>query len=1074
MKTKPTPKYSPPPCPPRKWLVRAFAGTLLLHSGTGLLSAALPQPLVNFRYSENSGTTTANSGSLGGTGELVSPDGFPVFAASAPTGNFAPLSNTSSLDFGTIAAGQGGRALDLTPAGADPTLGTMEAFTVCGWVNARQLNEGYGGNRIAFALASGGGPGFDLVQLGNGALRLGVNDWPDGGSNGPASAAGKVTANAAAGAGNWVYFAVTYDSNLTENQVKYFFGSGTSLAGLSSSHNYARGPIDSSGSLTVGNFSAVIGARPETGDGGSRIFRGLVDELKIYSTALDLTQVQEAQLNGALAPQPVTITAPPASRSTYEGSPVTFTVTHGGTAPFSYKWQRDGVDIPGAADPTYTLTAPVLADTNAKFRVKITNATSTDVTSEAATLTVVADSGLRVSFSFSEGNTSVSNRGTLGGTATYTATNGFPQISSNVPVGAMAPANNFSSVNFGTIGAGQGSRAIDLANPFDNTLGALTKFTISGWINCADLDEGFGGNRIAFALASPGGPGVDLVQTESGGLRLGINDWPDGGSNGPASSTGIITADPESGSANWIFFAVTYDSTLTENQVAYYFGSPTTAAAPDLTATYDRGPIVTSGPVTAGNFGPVVSARTANGPNGQSRCFRGLIDELNIDPQALTLEQIQARQKAAAYQPANALPVSVTQAPQNATVFAGGDAVFGVSIGGTPPYNYQWWRRHAGVDTAIPGATNPTYTFSAAAADSSGDQFRVVVSNLVNSLSSGTATLTVLPETNLKAQFKFDQIAGGSTPNLGNLGGNGAIVAANDFPALSANVPTGAFAPKGNPGSIDFGTIADGQGGRAVNLNGGVFGAQAGPMKALTLTGWLNCRDLQAGPGGNRIVCAHNFLTDPGFDLVQNADGTLQLGVNAWPDYPLQGPRSSPLIAADPEAGAANWIFFAVTYDSTAPAGQATYYFGSPSSAAVLDISLDYPQGAFASTGALTVGNLNTADDARNNPGVNSRCFRGLMDEIQVYNKVLNLSEIQAQQAAGGPSFLNIPLSIARDGVNVVLSWTSPDELKLQATDNPALNNWANDPTPPVVSGNNRTVNIRMTATRRFYRLAKF
>ncbi|RYD37894.1 MAG: hypothetical protein EOP86_02325 [Verrucomicrobiaceae bacterium] len=1074
MKTIPKPKHSPPPAAPRKWLSPALAGTLLLHAGTGLLSAALPDPLVNFRYSEGGGAITANTGTLGGSGALEAPDGFPAFSTSVPTGAFAPLSNTSSIDFGSLAAGEGGRAVDLTPSGEDATLGAMEAFTVCGWVNARQLNEGYGGNRIAFALASGAGPGFDLVQLGNGALRLGVNDWPDGGGNGPSSATGKITADAAGGAGNWVYFAVTYDSGLTDNQVKYYFGSGTSLAALSSSHNYARGTIDSSGSLTVGNFSTVIGARTETGDGGSRVFRGLVDELKIYSTALDPAQIQEAQLNGSLPAQPVTITVPPASRSVYAGLPVTFKVNHGGTAPFTYQWQRDGVDIPGAREAEYTLEAPALTDTNAKFRVKISNAVAGEVISDAATLTVAADSGPRVSLSFSEGSTSVTNQGSLGGTGTYTITNGFPQISSKVPSGPMAPGNNLSSVNFGTIGAGQGSRAIDLVNPFDNTLGTLEQFTVSGWINCADLDEGFGGNRIAFALASPAGPGLDLVQTEGGSLRLGINDWPDGGSNGPASSQGIITADPDGGAGNWIFFAVTYDSTLPENQVAYYFGSPTAAAGLDLTATYERGPIAASGQLTVGNFGTVVSARTANGPDGQSRCFRGLIDELTIDSKALTLEEVQARQKAPAWQPANAVPVSITQAPLNTTVFEGSSAVFTVANGGTPPWNYQWWRRHGGVDAAIPGATDASYTFNAAAADSSGDQFRVVISNQVNSVSSEPATLTVLPENNFKVQFKFDQVTGGVTPNRGNLAGAGTVVATNDFPVPSTNVPTGAFAPKANTGSIDFGAIADGQGGRAVNLTGGVFGAQAGAMSAFTITGWLNCRDLQAGPGGNRIICAHNFLTDPGFDLVQNSDGTLQLGVNAWPDYPIQGPLSSPIIMGDPEAGAGNWVFFAVSYDSTAPAEQVVYYFGTPAAAASVDMALDYSQGAFTSTGALTIGNLNTADDARNHTGANSRCFRGLLDELQVYNKVLSLSEIQARQSEGGLSVLNVPLGISLDGINVVLSWTSPEELKLQATDNPALGNWANDPTPPVVSGGNRTVSIRLAAARRFYRLAKF
>ena len=49
---------------------------------------------------------------------------------------------------------------------------------------------------------------MDLVYQSNGSLRLGVDGWPD---FSPAfSSANKVSANAAAPATNWVFFAVTY------------------------------------------------------------------------------------------------------------------------------------------------------------------------------------------------------------------------------------------------------------------------------------------------------------------------------------------------------------------------------------------------------------------------------------------------------------------------------------------------------------------------------------------------------------------------------------------------------------------------------------------------------------------------------------------------------------------------------------------------------------------------------------------------------------------------------------------------------------------------------------------------
>ena len=82
------------------------------------------------------------------------------------------------------------------------------------------------------------------------------------------------------------------------------------------------------------------------------------------------------------------ISAPPDDLTVARGQPATFTVAATGTAPLSYQWQRDGVDIPGATQPSYTLASAAPADSGASFRVVVTNA-SGSVTSAQATLTVI-------------------------------------------------------------------------------------------------------------------------------------------------------------------------------------------------------------------------------------------------------------------------------------------------------------------------------------------------------------------------------------------------------------------------------------------------------------------------------------------------------------------------------------------------------------------------------------------------------------------------------------------------------------------------------------------------------------
>jgi glucose/arabinose dehydrogenase len=89
----------------------------------------------------------------------------------------------------------------------------------------------------------------------------------------------------------------------------------------------------------------------------------------------------------------LTVTAPPniatqpSDQTVTQGQPVTFTVSAGGSTPFSYQWQRNTVNIPGATLPSYTIATTALADNSAKFRCVVSNSFGS-ATSNEATLTV--------------------------------------------------------------------------------------------------------------------------------------------------------------------------------------------------------------------------------------------------------------------------------------------------------------------------------------------------------------------------------------------------------------------------------------------------------------------------------------------------------------------------------------------------------------------------------------------------------------------------------------------------------------------------------------------------------------
>jgi hypothetical protein len=91
---------------------------------------------------------------------------------------------------------------------------------------------------------------------------------------------------------------------------------------------------------------------------------------------------------GAPAVAPA-IAQQPADASVAAGQAASFGVTATGSAPLTYRWQRDGADIAGATGPTYALAAAAPGDSGATFHVVVGNAAGS-VTSRDAVPTVTA------------------------------------------------------------------------------------------------------------------------------------------------------------------------------------------------------------------------------------------------------------------------------------------------------------------------------------------------------------------------------------------------------------------------------------------------------------------------------------------------------------------------------------------------------------------------------------------------------------------------------------------------------------------------------------------------------------
>ncbi len=84
---------------------------------------------------------------------------------------------------------------------------------------------------------------------------------------------------------------------------------------------------------------------------------------------------------------PPSITTQPQRQTVTVGQTATFSVVADGTAPLSYQWQKNGVDVSGATSASYTTPATVAGDNGAKFDCVVTNVAGS-ITSSTAVLTV--------------------------------------------------------------------------------------------------------------------------------------------------------------------------------------------------------------------------------------------------------------------------------------------------------------------------------------------------------------------------------------------------------------------------------------------------------------------------------------------------------------------------------------------------------------------------------------------------------------------------------------------------------------------------------------------------------------
>jgi hypothetical protein len=220
----------------------------------------------------------------------------------------------------------------------------------------------------------------------------------------------------------------------------------------------------------------------------------------------------------------------PSSQTICSGLPASFSVTVSGTAPITYQWRKDAVDIGGATASTYTIATALAGDTGA-YDCVVTNACGSATSSAAALL--VQDSP-------SIGTQPLAQSHPAGSAATFVvaATGTAPltyqwrKDASNLSnVGSISGATT-PSLSISPLGiADAGEYDCVITNPCGTTTSNAATLTIT---HCpSDLDNGSGTGTL------DGGVDInDLLyfinQFQSGALGADLDDGtgsgsPDGG-----------------------------------------------------------------------------------------------------------------------------------------------------------------------------------------------------------------------------------------------------------------------------------------------------------------------------------------------------------------------------------------------------------------------------------------------------------------------------------------------------------------------------------------------------------------
>lgn len=611
--------------------------------------------------------------------------------------------------------------------------------------------------------------------------------------------------------------------------------------------------------VVAGNGNAMlIGTVPDYGDG--RLFKGSMDEVAVFGTALSASQIQQLYLS-ANVPPAITL-QPPTTRTADEGTSVTLTATAFGSPTLAYQWTKNGTNLLGKTTTNLTFGSAQISDSG-NYALVVTNNYGA-VTSVVCALTVQAGppiilaspqpasryAGGTVTFGVQGGGSAplsyqwLSN-GTnlLGQTATnlilsplslaqagnYSCrvTNAQGAVTSSVALLTVVPTPTSpypvavladSPMAYWRLGESSGATAFDYVGGLN---GYYTNATL-GQTGYAFTDTN---KAVQFGPSAPslvgGISGIDFATNSSGVTSFTLEAWVKAGPQ--TSDSSVITKGTGAGGeqfnldfgagGNFRFFVrnAAGNAQLLNSAVAPDGNWKHVVAVCDgvngYLQLYFDGTLVSQAGISGGVKSvpqPMTIGCRQSGTSAFDLQLDGLVDDVAVYNYALDGTKVYNHYSARYV--ANTAPVIGVQ-PAPTTNYVSLAANFNVEAGGPDFLSYQWQFNN----NDIPGATLPTLTVSPLETASAGN-YRVIVANGFGSVTSSVAALTVLqpPTTlNLSSALVLHLPFDGNLSDISGHNNHGTNVGATTI--VAGKVGSGALHYFTDTGSSSYNYVTLGQ-----------------------------------------------------------------------------------------------------------------------------------------------------------------------------------------------------------------------------------------------------------------------